>query len=232
MPVAARADSEYLAGTFCGGSRISVNEGSDDEHPSASLRHSEVTAVENPPCQAVPEVGQRSKHDSEVPTAVRGEQSGYVLDEYPSRSKSPGDADELVKESGALACESSALSGDGHVLAGEPSAEEVRMIVAVLGPCPAESTVGAMSVSAQLSGLGSFSPALRNFAYVLVDGHSRPSGPQHVPSIRVGLAEEDMSHPGSVESVVEPSDSAEKRGDCSVTHLSPPSRAGARARLR
>jgi hypothetical protein len=43
MPVAARADSEYLAGTFCGGSRISERLGSDDEHPSSSLRHSEET---------------------------------------------------------------------------------------------------------------------------------------------------------------------------------------------
>jgi len=81
MPRAARPDSEYLAGTFCGGCRISVSEGSDDEHPSSSLRHSEETGVENPPGHAVPDVGQRSKHDSEVPTAVRGEQSGYVLDE-------------------------------------------------------------------------------------------------------------------------------------------------------
>jgi hypothetical protein len=81
MPRAARADSEYLAGTLCGGSRIIDNEGSDDEHPSSSLRHSEETAVENPPAHAIPEVGQRSKHDSEVPTAIAGEQSGYVLDE-------------------------------------------------------------------------------------------------------------------------------------------------------
>jgi hypothetical protein len=81
MPVAARPDSEYLAGTFCGGSRISVSEHSDDEHSPATLRHSEVTAVENPPCQAVPDVGQRSKNDSEVPTAIATEQSGYVLDE-------------------------------------------------------------------------------------------------------------------------------------------------------
>jgi hypothetical protein len=81
MPWAARADSEYRGGTFCGSSRICVSEGSDDEHTLPALRHSEETAVENPPCHAVPEVGQRSKHDSEVPTAVRGEQSGYVLDE-------------------------------------------------------------------------------------------------------------------------------------------------------
>jgi hypothetical protein len=81
MPRAARADSEYFAGTLAGSSRISVSDGSDDEHPPSSLRHSEETAVENPPSHAVPDVGQRSNNDSEVPTAVRGEESGYVLDE-------------------------------------------------------------------------------------------------------------------------------------------------------
>jgi hypothetical protein len=68
MPFAARAGSENLAGTS--GSKISAREGSDDEHPAASLRHSEETAVENAPGHAVPDVGQRSKNDSEVPTAV------------------------------------------------------------------------------------------------------------------------------------------------------------------
>jgi hypothetical protein len=79
MPVAARADSEYLAGAF--GSSTSANVTGEDEHSASALGHSEVAAVENPPCHAVPDVGQRSKQLSEVPTAVRGEQSGYVLDE-------------------------------------------------------------------------------------------------------------------------------------------------------
>jgi hypothetical protein len=123
MPFAALADSEYLSGTFCGGSRISVSEGSDDEHSPSALRHSEVAAVENPPCHAVPEVGQRSKHDSEVPTAVRGEQSGYVLDENAVGSKSVCDPGELMDQSGSFPGETGASSGDGHVLAGESSAE-------------------------------------------------------------------------------------------------------------
>jgi hypothetical protein len=98
MPFAARAESEYLAATFCGGSSICARVGSEDEHPSSALGHSEVTAVENPPRHAVPDVGQRSKHDSEVPTAVRGEESGYVLEEKPSRSNRLSDSGELVEE--------------------------------------------------------------------------------------------------------------------------------------
>jgi hypothetical protein len=125
MPWAARADSEYLAGTPGGGCRISVSEGSEDEHPSSSLRHSEETAVENPPGQAVPEVGQRSKHDSEVPTAIAGEQPGYVLEENPSGSNNVDDPCELEEEIGpsALLHEPSPLSGNGQVLARKATAE-------------------------------------------------------------------------------------------------------------
>ena len=125
MPAAAFADSEYLAGTFCGGSRISVSEGSDDEHSPAALRHSEETAVESPPRHAIPEVGQRSKHDSEVPTAVRGEESGYVLNEYPAGSKSVDDSGELEEQAGSSSGESCSFPGDAEVLAGESAAEEI-----------------------------------------------------------------------------------------------------------
>jgi hypothetical protein len=123
MPWAARADSEYLAGTSCGGSRISVSDGSDDEHAPPALRHSEETAVENPPRHAIPEVGQRSKHDSEVPTAVAGEQSGYVLDENPSGSNSVDDAGELEEEAGAGSVKPATSTGDAEVLARKATAE-------------------------------------------------------------------------------------------------------------
>lgn len=127
MPVAALADSEYPPGTLCGGSRISPSPGSEDEHAPSALRHSEETAVENPPSHAVPEVGQRSNNDSEVPTAVRGEQPGYVLEENPSGSNSVDDSDGLEEQAGSLPGEPGSSSGDGDVLAGsrEASADEV-----------------------------------------------------------------------------------------------------------
>jgi hypothetical protein len=126
MPRAARADSEYFAGTFCGGSRISVSEGSDDEHPPASLRHSEVTAVESPPSQAIPELGQRAKHCSEVPTALAREETGYVLDEQEAGSKRLSDSCELEEEAGTVTCESCSLPGNGEVLARESAAEQIN----------------------------------------------------------------------------------------------------------
>jgi hypothetical protein len=133
MPRAARADSEYFASTSRGGCRISVSAGSNDEHTPSALRHSEETAVDNPPSHAVPEVGQRSKHDSEVPTAVRGEQPRYVLDENESRSNSVDDSGELEEDAGSLTRESLSSSSDGQVLTGEPSAEEINT---AWNPCP------------------------------------------------------------------------------------------------
>jgi hypothetical protein len=128
MPPAARPDSEYFAGTFRGSSRISVSDGCEDEHPSSSLRHSEETAVENPVAHAIPDVGQRSKHDSEVPTAVAREETGNVLDENPSGSNRLNDAGELEEQIGpsALVHESFSLSGNTEVLAGEASAEKIN----------------------------------------------------------------------------------------------------------
>jgi hypothetical protein len=128
MPLAARADSEYFAGTFCAGSRIVWRVGSDDEHPPSSLRHSEVTAVESPPRQAIPELGQRSKHCSEVPTALAREETWNVLDEEEAGSKRLSDSCELKEEARSVACESCSLPGDGEVLARESATEEVRRI--------------------------------------------------------------------------------------------------------
>jgi hypothetical protein len=191
MPVAARADSEYLAGTLCGGSRISLNEGSHDEHPSASLRHSEETAVENPPAQAVPEVGQRGKHDSEVPTAVRGEEPGYVLDENPSGSNKVNDTGELEEQAASLAGESGAASGDGEVLARKSAAEEIkRFIPAVARPLPLVKQFG--------------------ISYIVVDGDSGPAGGEHLAPVGVGLAEKGVLESGPVEAVVHASDPAEQ----------------------
>ena len=124
MPRAARADSQYLSGDV--GSSTSVNVNSTDEHPPSSLRHSEELAVDKPPRHAVPEVGQRSKHDSEVPTAVAREETGYVLEENASGSNSPENPGCFEEQSGSVSCEPSSLAGDGHVLAGESSDEEIR----------------------------------------------------------------------------------------------------------
>ena len=208
MPVAARADSEYLAGTLRGSSRIVVSDGSDDEHASSSLRHSEETAVDNPPCHAVPEVGQRSNNDSEVPTAVRGEQSGYVLDEKPSRSKRLSDSGELVEEAAAVSGEPCSSSCDTDVLAGEASAEEIRATYAP-GPEPVPwpllFTLSGGDVP--FCGLSRSDVLNPHVSHVLVDGDSGPPMPNDLPPPRVGFAEPQVGHACPVEAEVESADS-------------------------
>lgn len=98
---------------------------SDNEHSTASLGDSEVACIEHSPRDAVPEVGQRAQHDAEVPTIVRGEQPGYVLEEQPGGAKSVSESGEFVEEARAGAGEAAPLARDAEVLAGESSAEEV-----------------------------------------------------------------------------------------------------------
>ena len=62
-----------------------------------------------------------SPHERQPPSGP----AGHVLDDDPRRARLAGDPSELVPESGAGAVEARALSGAGHVLAGEPSAEEI-----------------------------------------------------------------------------------------------------------
>lgn len=101
----------------------------DNEHSTASLGDSEVARVENPVGDMEPEVGQRLKHDPEVPAIVRGEEAGYVLQEDPSVALGEVellcDACELEEEAGAGSVKTGSLAGDGEILAGEAPAEDV-----------------------------------------------------------------------------------------------------------
>jgi hypothetical protein len=62
-----------------------------------------------------------SPHERQPPSGP----AGHVLDDDPRRARLAGDAGEVVPQSGAGAVEACSLSGAGHVLAGEPSAEEI-----------------------------------------------------------------------------------------------------------
>lgn len=126
MPRAARADSEYLGAAFA--SRIDASVGADDEHPSASLGHSEPSAVENSPCAHVPDPVQRVDDRGEVAAVIGREKAGDVFEENPSGSKSVDDPVELPEEAGSLSGEAGSSSGDGHVLAGEASGDEINTI--------------------------------------------------------------------------------------------------------
>jgi len=105
--------------------------------------------------------------------------------------------------------QSGASPGDGEVLAGEPSAEEVRTSDAVRGPCPAASNVGAVPVSRHRSGDGSSCPARRDFTNVLGAGDVGPVPAQDASSPHIGLALSDDPQPGALKAEVEPADPRE-----------------------
>lgn len=119
IPVAARADSAYRWLGF-------ATSTSDNEHSTAALGNSEETSVENPPRQAIPEVGQRCENDSHVSAVGRGEEPRDVLNEQPAWSKLICDPSELEEEAGSFAGEPCASSGDGDVLTREPAREEIN----------------------------------------------------------------------------------------------------------
>lgn len=123
IPRADTGETKYFGGAM--GSSTSVRQG-EQEHPSSPLGHSEVLRVEDPPRHAIPEVCQGVEDDAHVDAAVRAEQTGNVLHENGSGSKSRDDPVELVPESGALPREPGAASCDADILAGKPSGDEIR----------------------------------------------------------------------------------------------------------
>jgi len=68
MPAAALGLKKYLAGTSA-----SNTSASEDEHASAALGDSEVSAVQHSPGEVVkPELGQRRENDGEIPSGLGG----------------------------------------------------------------------------------------------------------------------------------------------------------------
>jgi len=106
---------------------------SDNVDTAAPLGHSEVLRVEYPPCQAVPDVGQRIHDDSEIVSFRGSKEPWNVLDEDPRRAERLCDAGELEEEAAAFPRESGPLAGDTEVLAGEAAADEVN--TKLLGFC-------------------------------------------------------------------------------------------------
>jgi hypothetical protein len=97
-----------------------------------------VSAVQHSPGEVVkPELGQRREYDGEISSGVAGKESGNVLNEdIPSGPyKLICDPCELEEQVGAAAFvhESGSSAGDGEVLAGEASAEEIN--TACFIPC-------------------------------------------------------------------------------------------------
>lgn len=81
--------------------------------------------------------------------------------------------------------------------------------VAVRGPWPPASTVGAVELSAHDSGEGSFSPARRNLTNVLRDGHAGEAGGEDGAPVGLGFTQSDVAPSGAGEPVVKSADARE-----------------------
>lgn len=110
MPLAARADSENRAGAVA--LRMSLRVEREDEHPSSSLRHSEVASVENSVGPPVPEFPQRTDERPKIAAVIRGEESRYVFEEDGGRSVSLHKPKEGEGEDAALPGEACSLASD------------------------------------------------------------------------------------------------------------------------
>jgi hypothetical protein len=203
IPAAALGLKKNLSGT------VSNSTSANDEDASPPLGHSEVSAVQHSPREVVkPELGQRREYDGEISSTVAGKKSGNVLNEDPSSvpNKVIGDSGELEEQAGSLAGESCSSTGNGDVLAGEASAEEVNRSDISKGVKTAihGDTAGAQSRSG--FGQSSSVQSNTNVSDVLVAGDVGPVLGEDASAPSVGLGLEHDSHPGSLESEVDASD--------------------------
>jgi hypothetical protein len=114
MPLAAFALKENLTGAV--GFKTC-----DKEHSTPSLGDSEVSSVQSSPRYAIPELLHFVEKPSEVSAAVGTEEARDILQHEPPRSSLLHKVKEGEGKAGSLPCESSSLSCNAEVLAGEPS---------------------------------------------------------------------------------------------------------------
>lgn len=93
----------------------------DDEETLSPVRGSDVGSTEIEPDRIVPRFGKVSENGSQSARSERCD----VLHDDDAGSKLASDARELEPQTAALTCEASALPCVRHVLAGEPTAEDV-----------------------------------------------------------------------------------------------------------
>jgi hypothetical protein len=119
MPAQAFALKKYRCGT------PPVSKMSDNEDATAPLGHSKELSVQHSPRATIPEFRQRPDDGAEVPSAVRGQNTGDVFPDDPPR---PQSASKLAKLDGQVATrilQAATSSGEGEGLAGSSSGQKV-----------------------------------------------------------------------------------------------------------
>lgn len=202
IPLAARAESAYR------GSAV-ASKMADNEHSTAPLGDSEESSVQYPPREAVPEVGQRAENDGKVSSVGSGEKPRDVFEQEPSGpNREVCDPVAPVEEqAGPGAADAGSLPGDGPVLAGDSSADEITYDR--LDPPLAARRLAKLSVS----GIAPPSRPLRFITHVVGDRDSGPVPGEDSPPPRVGLALADHPQSSPFQSEIEAPHSAEERRD-------------------
>ena len=112
-----------------GGTRPSTM--ADNEHAAPSLGDSEMLAVQYPVGPPVPAVFQSFEQRPEVAPTARAKKPWNILKQQPSGLQDVGHPQELPEEPAALSSEAGPLPGDGEILAGEASAEEIKTAIGI-----------------------------------------------------------------------------------------------------
>jgi hypothetical protein len=154
-----------------------------------------VLRVKSSPRRQIPAFGQRVEDDPEVCAfrASRAVEPFDVFNEDGSGAKSVNDSHELEEESAALPCEPGSLAGDGEVLAGEASAEEIN-------------SAGSFPITSPVRELLPGRMWVRNVPNVFVDGDAGESGCEDCSAVGVDLSEELVLEPGPLEPDVHATD--------------------------
>lgn len=108
-----------------GTSRISTST-SDNEDSTASLGDSEVLSVQHSVADAIPTVNQRPEDGTQVPSLSRRQESVDVLEDEPPRLDLVEESAELPEEPTPRSSKACSRAGQGDVLAGESSNEDIR----------------------------------------------------------------------------------------------------------
>jgi hypothetical protein len=106
MPAAALADSQYLRGT------LRVSKTADKEDAPPPLGNSEETAIDDSPCDTVPEVIQVHEDPQEIEASIDAKESKNILTGEPSWPQFSQHPSDLMPETAAFIGKTGAVSSD------------------------------------------------------------------------------------------------------------------------
>jgi len=154
------------------------------------LGHSEILSVKNPPGDAIPAFDQPAKDDSEVGSPVAGKKARDVFDNHPLRLKLCNNSMELKPKPALLSNQARPLSGNGHVLAGESSANKVNWCNCIWS----------------------------DISHISDDWHAEML-PQHATRLGVDLTLPNARHAGTLQAKIKSTDTAEQRTEIHFSFL-------------